>query len=69
MEISFKYKVLTSVAVKDSAVFIVLDGSPIFKILPSDIGANIRIRGEVNRGSHSLGFCAAGSPNEAPHQV
>ncbi len=54
---------------KDSAVFIVMNRNPIFKLVPSDIGKDMQIRGKVSKGSHSLGFCAAGSPNEAPHQV
>ena len=69
MEIIFTYKILTSVAVKDSAVDIVLDKTPIFKILSSDNGQRIGIRGKVSSGTHTLGFCTAGSPNEAPHQV
>jgi hypothetical protein len=67
--ISLTYKILTSVAVKDSAVYIVLDKTPIFKLLPSDNGQRIGIRGKVSSGTHTLGFCTAGSLHEAPHQV
>ncbi len=69
LEISVDYSIDSKKFVKDSAVYVLFDGQVIHKILPTENGKNIKLKGRVSQGSHKIGFCMIGAQNEAPHQV
>jgi hypothetical protein len=36
---------------------------------PSDSGKKTKLKGSIQKGSYTIGFCPAGASNETPHQV
>jgi hypothetical protein len=67
--LSFDYSLVSNFDVRESAVYITLNGKPIFKVLPCDSGKNVKVKANTVSGTQTVGFCPIGSPNESSHQL
>ncbi len=66
---SFDYSIVSNFDVRESSVYITLNGKQIFKLLPCDNGKNVKVKTKVVSGTQTFGFCPIGSSNEESHQI
>lgn len=55
--------------VKESAIYVTLNGLNIYTVLPCDNGKTIKLKANAQKGNNKLSFCTAGCKRESRHQV
>lgn len=66
IDISFNFKLLTTLLIKDSSILVNLDGLLLYKIVANDNGKTIKvpIKSKIGKGFHVLSFCPQGALTE-----
>jgi hypothetical protein len=58
---------MSTVQLRESAIYLTFNGEPVHKVLPCDDGKTIKVPFTPRPGKGVLGFCAVGSSNEPKH--
>lgn len=63
IDITFDFKLLTTLLIKDSSIIVNLDNKPIYQIVVGDNGKTVKIpiNTKITKGQHTISFCPQGA--------